>query len=332
MPIQFQMIRIGISIAMCACMIAGVHAAPASAAFTVEFGQQLFDDDGNPEMSAHAGSSGKVTYSWSKCEPALPCQPVADADGDDVWFRAGLTPPGTIFEVTARRGADVAVARSKTWTGQVTLVDPPRFSVPPAVGSLLYPVAARWSGGWPDDYDVVRVQGCINPGGLDCTTTWAPDEDYLYSNLRARLGPFYVGFRMVAVSTRYPADAAFAGVGHSAAEGVKPLVRNRTTAFSADYFIPWQWSPGVRTSRFASVRRGRFKLARVRCPQTCSVTYSGFVRTSSRSWEQIDGKLKVSGRGVIRVRVPRSAVGHVAQVAIWIDRGFAGSSRTRLRR
>jgi hypothetical protein len=104
-------------------------------------------------------------------------------------------------------------------------VTPPAVTGELRVGRLVRPVPASWSGGWPADRDLSRLEACAGATGRRCETLSAQGEDpRACPGGAAVLRRRYAGWWMRAVDRRVAADAAFVGVGHDLPRDI-PIAR-----------------------------------------------------------------------------------------------------------
>jgi hypothetical protein len=265
--------------------------APAAAAQRAEITQQVFDNDGLPVLVANPvpnGNRGQVV-AWRMCPPAAACQSIA-TDGVDVRsIEPGDVAAGTSFEVdVVADSGERTTDRSAPWLGRVTTVTPPAVTGELQVGRLARPVPASWSGGWPADGDLLRLEACATATGRGCETLSAQGEDPpVCPGAAAVLGRRYAGWWVRAVDHRVAADAAFAGPGYDLPRDI-PLARPSRTTVRSELVGPVL--PGLgdfdecakprieilaRARPAAGPRRGAARrvlvFARVQCTSACDV-------------------------------------------------------------
>ena len=95
------------------------------------------------------------------CPPGGACETV---NVRDLPVEPGAAASGTVFE------ADLfgVTERSRPWQGQLAQTLAPTMAGTLAIGGTITPTAGRWSGGWPDDYSVLRLHVCRTAAGEEC--------------------------------------------------------------------------------------------------------------------------------------------------------------------
>ena len=95
------------------------------------------------------------------CPAGGPCESV---NVRDLPFEPGEAASGTVFE------ADLfgVTERSKAWQGRLASTLAPTMAGTLAIGGAITPTAGRWSGGWPDDYSLLRLHVCRTAAGDGC--------------------------------------------------------------------------------------------------------------------------------------------------------------------
>ncbi len=82
------------------------------------------------------------------------------------------------------------------------------------VGELVRPRAARWTGGWGNELDILQLQVCRSRAGDGCVVI----SDSLYENgcpgAGAVLGSQYRGFFLRVVDQRIGRDTAFPAIAY----------------------------------------------------------------------------------------------------------------------
>jgi hypothetical protein len=271
--------RGGFGLLMCAVLVV----APSAAAQRAEITQQIFDEDGLPLLVANPvpnGNRGQVV-AWRMCPPAGACAPVATSGADDRTIEPGDVPAGTSFEVdVVSDSGEKTTARSSPWLGRVTAVTAPAVTGTLRVGRHARPVAATWTGGWPGDRDLLRLEACASPSGRRCETLSAQGEDPpVCPGGAAVLGRRYAGWWVRAVDQRVAADAAFAGVGYDLPRDI-PLAQPSRTTVRSELVGPVLRPSGAfaecarpQIAILARVRREsqRRVFARVQCTTACDV-------------------------------------------------------------
>lgn len=267
-------------------LVTAALAAPAGAAADgVEVSQNVFDADGWPELVANYSPDGdKATPVWRACTPL--CGAVIRTDQQ---LAPGPTAPGTSWQASATYRGTTTVARSKTWLGQVTSIDPPAVSGLPSIGSTMVATPGTWSGGWGDDFSELNLRACRTLEAVDCRimvgSSPEPDTTSGPVKVTTSYGGWYVG----PVDMRLPADVAIAGVGighqGNTVSGIRaPLPAQTIAAGALVGPIPAATPAQLRAAavrvqlRRTAKRSGkRLLLGTVTCPEGCTA-YSYMVQ------------------------------------------------------
>jgi len=197
-----------------------------------EITQEIFAADGWPVLVANPtpdGGKGRIA-AWRECPPGATCDEVPVDGPDQRQIEPGEVLPGTLFEVDAVSDqGEVTTARSQAWGGRVTAVRPARLTGKLRVGRRIRPLAAGWTGGWPGDYSLLRLEACRRPNGRRCETLSA--EEFTTSECaggRAVLGPRYRGWWVRALDQRVARDTLFPGIAYARARFIPRLRPSRT--------------------------------------------------------------------------------------------------------
>jgi hypothetical protein len=252
-----------------AVAVFAVSSADASAQ-TAKISARYFDDAGNPQLSGGPWPDYRVgrVVGWSVCPPdAASC--IAAAPGASPWvLEAGPQPPGTTFEVEVEYAGQRTVDRSGPWGGTITFEARPELVGEAAAGARVSVTPARWTGGWGNERDELRVQACRTPAAEQCETLSAPGVRGVTAGV-ATIANRYIGWYLFAVDHRYSFDTPFPAVLALNPRDVPPLSPGPTIAFSEP--VGPVVGPAVELRPRVLYRRGKPQLGTVRCPRSCRV-------------------------------------------------------------
>jgi hypothetical protein len=180
-------------------------------------GQQTFTQSGWPSVAG----DGRPVVAWRSCPAKGGCRRVRpDVRSSDL-LELGPTASGTRFEADVRDDdGGLSVLRSSPWRGQVTAVSDPGIRGSLRAGSLIRPVKARWSGGWPGDVSRLSLEACRTGGRSACVTLSSAIFATSCGGAAGRPGSEYVGWRLRAVDRRVPRNASTSAVGFSEAKAI----------------------------------------------------------------------------------------------------------------
>lgn len=193
--------------------------APAATALAHHNGAPTVDHyvkpDGTGQLIANPGGH---PLTWDRCSPDGTCERLAETDQ---FLRTGDPPPGTTFVATQ----DGTSVRSQPWGGLVRATAPPRLEGEPAVGSLVRPLAATWTGGWGREADWLQLQACRTAEGGDCVVMVDEIKHRPCEPGGGRYLPGWARGRwLLVVDTRIDQSQPFSAEGYFAPEGVRPNV------------------------------------------------------------------------------------------------------------
>ncbi len=293
--------------------LAAAGASPAARAAApppgVEIAQELLAPDGSPYLLANAVPNGSLaTPSWAVCPPgAASCTP---AGVTNMAFRPGPEPAGTTFAASVAIGGVTSTARSDAWQGAVTATAPPTLTGAPRVGAVVTPHAGAWSGGWPGDFDRVRVEACRTRAGGGCTTVSDPQS--VRDRFAARIDPRFSGDWLFALDERYGRGTAFASVGFLWPFAIPPTPPGPAVSRSAP--LGPVTGPRLALRDHPLLRLDdRLLIGRATCPQRCRVAIRVLAgRASARAALALHGTrdltvpagaLRLESGATIRVRI-----------------------------
>jgi hypothetical protein len=76
-------------------------------------------------------------------------------------------------------------------------------------------MAARWTGGWGNEFDQLGVEACRTARGLTCRMLGGGELGCPDKTSRTRLGGWFTGWFLFALDDRSPRDEACAGTGYT---------------------------------------------------------------------------------------------------------------------
>jgi hypothetical protein len=193
--------------------------------------QAVFNAAGHSLLVANFNPNGSlVTPHWLICSPS-PRSTCMPAHTRDRALDPGPRPAGTVFRATARYLGRTYAAQV-TWHGRVTAVSRPSLAGHPRVGAQVFPIPARWRGGWGAEFDQLGVEACPTRTARRCVTVSGGQlgcPEHTPAVLRSSIKGWYV----FALDARLPADQACAGVGYSSESAIPVWPIGQTVARSA---------------------------------------------------------------------------------------------------
>jgi hypothetical protein len=296
--------------------------AASASAQTARITQRLFDAAGNPHLVANPTPDGmKGTVAWSICPPAgAPCV----SAGTGAVLAPGPQPAGTTFEAAVEYAGQRTVERSAAWGGTVSAQERPVLEGRALVGAQVHVTGGRWSGGWGDEFDRLRVQACRTPAAQRCETISAPEVPGTRPNAAVTVGARHIGWYLFAVDVRTPREVVGPAIGYRDPRAIPPAGEGPVVALSA----PGRRvaGPAVRLRPRARFRHGRPRLGTVRCPRRCRLQ----VEVSARG---VTARHTLTARGSARIaaRFGRARPG-AWRVTVRLDGVRLASRTVRVRR
>jgi hypothetical protein len=192
--------------------------------------QAVFTRAGLPLVVANF-SNGRARPRWSVCRP--PDTAICVPTRHRVLLRPGREPAGTVFRAVARYRGRRYVARTAPWGGTVHALARPSLAGDAVAGGTVRPVAGRWSGGWPGDLSLLRVEACRTRRGRRCVTLMSTFWQHPGPHRRVAVARRYAGWFLFAFDERLARDTAFGEPGYGSPGAIPPLVTSRTVVRSA---------------------------------------------------------------------------------------------------
>jgi hypothetical protein len=262
---------------------------------------QIFGEvDANGDPVVYAGQS----VTWQACLGSA-CR----AFDADTW-QAGETAPGTVF--TARAGSEAASLPG--WGGRLGATSAPALGGHAVVGGTVWPVAAKWSGGWGGERDDLRVEACKQ---AVCRTLAAPE--WVFHGKRAVvIGRDVAGWSLRVVDRRRNASEVRPQVLITDPGDVPPLAAGPLVALS-----PAVGVSGATLRKHAMRTKRGIVVGHAACAKTCTVKLrvSQGRHTFRRS---------LRGHGTIALQLARTLRRGTLRVKVTIDGHAAASGRVKL--
>jgi hypothetical protein len=279
------------------------------------------------------------TIEWRACaDGGTVCVPLpAGAYGpapapNSAIARPGDTVAGTVFEAVATDGPEVSTARTPAWRGKVGAI-PPAVIGEPTVGRQVGVTGDTWTGGWSPPA-TERTGGflaaCRQPTGGECVVLSYVDSGVPVPSGSVTIDAAWTGWYLLA--QEYRQSGSVIAMPQYAAPPVRltvPLRAGGSAALSdpvgpiAAAPVVSKPAPTAAVRRRALRRKGRLAVARVTCPERCTVrlTVSGGGRRKVRR------TLHVLGTKSLTVPVRHGRL----KVRVIVDGKVLASARTRAR-
>jgi hypothetical protein len=255
--------------------------------------QAVFDTAGNPLLVANFIPDGSLaTATWTICPPGTNtiCR---SADSNRGVLQPGPAVAGTRFVATAVYGG-ISYASAVTWRGQVHALSRPMLRGKRQLNGVVIPVAARWSGGWGNEFDQLGVEACRSARGRTCRMLGGGELGCPDKTSRTRLGGWFTGWFLFALDDRSPRDEACAGTGYTTNADLPIWKLGPTIVRSGPLgTIAGPPRPQVTFLTHTLVREDTLLVASVNCRTRCTVKLS---ITDAKSGTGISGELTARGR------------------------------------
>lgn len=100
-----------------------------------------------------------MEIAWSSCPGGGPaCSPYPFQPRTVPALNAGDSTPGTVFEAQANVAGQGVTARSRPYLGRVHWTEPPGIDGRIRANGFVWPVPAKWNGGWGNERSYPQLQ------------------------------------------------------------------------------------------------------------------------------------------------------------------------------
>jgi hypothetical protein len=192
--------------------------------------QAVFDTRGNPLLVANFSPNGGLAKPhWAICRPGATCTPAGKHHRK---LEPGAQPAGTVFRATVTyHGRSYAAAA--VWHGRVHSILAPSLAGAPMLGTIVRPIAGRWTGGWGGETDQLGVEACRTRAGGRCVMLSGGAAGCPVRSIRAVVHRWLRGRYLFALDQRLARDNVCAGVAYGSERDVPVWRVGQTVARSA---------------------------------------------------------------------------------------------------
>jgi hypothetical protein len=203
---QLPRLGLAVAVAVAAAVLAGVNFASADAARQrMEISYEI-NSDGRGAVVANISPDAAGRYGWLRCPPRRGhCEQLATHARA---LNAGNAPVGTTWIAIGTHGSQTSSAGTLPYRGRVRARTRPRVKGPVRSGAFVRPVAAKWRGGWGNEFDWLQLQVCRTRSGKGCAVI----SDSFYANVCPGTGAVidggYAGWFLRALDARIGRNTA----------------------------------------------------------------------------------------------------------------------------